>query len=133
MEIVYIVTQGQYSDLSIKGVFTTRKKAQTFIDNEGDMNEYIEEFELDKSLRPLETILTPCMELNGDVRIVLKRRDKPENVILTRFGKDYYDKNHYLICDVVTDDEERAIKVANERRTMLIANGEWPSQEAVDA
>lgn len=128
MTTVYIVTQGQYSDLSIEAVFTSKEKAQAFIDNEGDMNEWIEEFELDKKLRPLSTILTPCMEKNGDVRIVLKRRGKPDDVTLTRFGIDYYNKkNHYLICDVVTDDEERAIKVANERRTMLIANGEWPT------
>ncbi len=128
---VYVVTQGQYSDMTIEAVFTTRKKAQAFIDNEGDMNEEIEEFELDKNLRPLSTILTPCMERNGDVRMVLKRRDSPTNAESARVISSYMSDQLYLRCDIVTDSEERAIKVCNERRIQILAENRW-SKEAND-
>lgn len=51
MSKVYIVTEGEYSDYHIEEVFSTRKKAEEFIEKYKEVEEYwygeIEEYEID--------------------------------------------------------------------------------------
>lgn len=46
---VYIVTQGQYSDYHIEQVFSTREKAQEYLDHIGNGNDAdIDEYNIDE-------------------------------------------------------------------------------------
>src|SRR6476646_8883862 len=75
-KIVYLVTSGDYSDYSINGAFSSRVKAQAFIDYERKRressryrrNDYdIEEYELDSYLNELERGLTCYYVLFRDI------------------------------------------------------------------
>lgn len=114
---VYVVTAGEYSDYRIEGVFSSREKAEEYINH--STNPY----------------------LNGIDEWVLdeKKPDKGEKIfaVTSAFdkidfhvsGREYYpieykdlikyyikwDKSHNIYFYIYTDTRERAIKIASER------------------
>lgn len=52
--------------------------------------------------------------------------DEKEGASLLLFNR--RKNEHVLVSVVETEDVERAIKVTNERRIQMIANGEWPKE-----
>ena len=131
---VYVVTEGYYSDYKILAVFSTREKAERYIKLCQKYRDLlnsleIEEFELDRE--PEEYVYT-FVRMNRDGNVIEVRKtvldswlasawNDPANVNCDVYG------NMYLY--VRTDDVKKAIKVANEIRTMLIATGRWKCED----
>lgn len=134
---VYIVGDGVYSDYGIRGIFSTKEKAmhaKEFWHTDID----IEEIELDSlPEHPLGCFMFQVlMDRNGcfihpnrgaysgfpDSGV---QRCSPDD----RWGDSRCTalKDHWVFW-VWARDEKHAIKIANERRTALIAAGKWGAQ-----
>lgn len=131
---VYVVTSGSYSDYSINAVFSTREKAERYIDLFCAKNGYdeagIEEWELD----PYEK------EMREGIRAYMVHMDEDGNVTSLRLsGAPIGESSFVRLPDNIANysgnrfygsiharDEEHAVKIANERRLMLLAQPGFP-------
>lgn len=148
---VYLVMRGSYSDREVVAVFSTPEKAEAFAAEFAGDRCGIQTYALDGE--PEETFVTTvCMDRDGGVEhthasrvglnylpmfyflgvtpkrepdgyyVVGKLRTtdpnvaRRENIMLGRSD---------MTTDVRTASRERAIKVANERRALLLANEAW--------
>jgi hypothetical protein len=120
---VYIVTTGEYSDYSISRVFLDETMANTFA---ALVYGSIEPWEI--------SIGVPQKVYETRVRM-----NKQGDVIGTPFAIQIWDdakpRQDYptwgdMQFFVRTDDITRAIKVANERRLMLLDSGTWPAERS---
>ena len=123
MKKIYIVTQGQYSDYKILGVFDKEELANKFITS-GGKYEYdypeIEEWELNPNAKNLKRGYLPFivkMNRSGNVGGV-KQESFDSNT--GWYGNDTTMYNHCF-----AKDKEHAIKITSELRTRLLANNEW--------
>lgn len=125
---VYVITRGWYSDYGIVAIFSTRKLAEEFLKHPGveDAND-IDEWELDPLKRVARGYFQYSVALcrNGDLYICIKndyRGDcgSEEKLVFetacVRGGK------LHAWFTVLAKNDTQAIKIANERRTMLLAN-----------
>ena len=129
MSKVYVVTEGCYSDYCIRGVFDDKELALHFIAAFGNHAD-IEEWELNPHKKQLKKGYSPWfvrMAKDGTV-IETHIEDSPYG-----FGEDpddpFFDVNQNLFVHVFARDREHAIKITNERRTVLIATERWLSTE----
>ena len=130
MTIVYVVTSGQYSDYGIVAIFSTKKQAKKYLNESGlDKKDYssgrIEEYELDE---PFEFKSRYCIHMHQDGTVVRSYKygiNTNENEAGNAFINSYYLDGMRLVTEVSTDNEQHAIKVANERRTRIIADDNW--------
>ena len=128
-QIAYVVTSGSYSDYGIDGVFSTKEKAQEFIDmviEAGHSNEPgIEEWEIDGDYLPhgfQRGLKSFCIRMkeNGDAV-----ECNQNTVYGMNHGNPAWDVNNDLFMWVYAKDEKHAVKIVNEKRAMIIANNEW--------
>lgn len=145
---LWCLTEGQYSDKSIVGVFSSLKKVNEYIENDKrvKINYYKELFpeETDEELlehsyndlnEPFEIELDSViidkdkfpflvyMKKNGDSTNVCLE----ESVSIEKYWvntRKSSNNNWDVLFYVNAKDKEHAIKIANERRVQLIANGE---------
>lgn len=136
---IYIVTQGSYSDYHVVDVFDDKEMAQAVVDSYNAGNPYdesrVEEYVLNSGPETGDTGLYPyCvwMERNGDtVRVEQGGREAPNWLTLARTGRTTYFPKGELSTSKIMEtcmfarNEEHAVKIANERRTMAIAKEEW--------
>ena len=133
---VYIVTKGAYSDYQIVGVFSTEKLAQDFIDKsqyDTDVDyEYlakIETYPLDNT-NEWGYLTTVFMNYDGDSDTHGPAFcHLPEAQVGHGLVKWPMLGRPYLSASLLADSKERAVKIANEIRTGLIASGEWERDE----
>lgn len=127
MATIYLVTDGEYSDYRVLGVYSTEEKAEA-ARNLWVAENAIEEYELDAmsetppGLFPFEV----SMDAQGNTkntRRVSVEFFKPEN-------RPYGDDVH-VDFRVWATDQEHAIKIANEHRTQLIAMNQWTASYPV--
>lgn len=115
MEKVYIVTSGEYSEYTIEAVFSTRKKAEEYVDTHG--SEYkIEGFAIDEPVERKESIWTVSIDWkSGEVYSAQTEYGfYSENQVDTvRFVDRYVGEYVYFILK--SDSMARAKKVASER------------------
>ncbi len=125
MKKVYVVTTGEYSDYSIKAIFTTKALAQECIDtlHDGDIEEYI--LDLPKNPPP---IIDVRMAKEGGV-LDSYRYNEPYRE--QRYGFICFDRDHNLIWGVRTDSKKRATKVVNEKRIQILAHDIWGDEDKV--
>jgi len=130
---IYVVTSGEYSAYGIEGVFSTKEKAQAFVDAITEA-EAAGRLGLDGP-RQIEEILLDA----GPV----ERGERPWRVLMRKDGSvvevrqyECYDNLFAPPGEVApagldtvcfARDEAHAIKIANERRAMLIAMEMWPT------
>jgi hypothetical protein len=123
MATAYMVTQGRYSDYGVVGVFTTREKAEAFMALFPPQRDElrIEEVELDAldgvpvGRRPFKV----KFDKEGN------STSKPcDPVGMEEYCRAYGDDVH-MTTDCWAADEQHAVKIANERRVMAIASGDW--------
>lgn len=146
MTTVYLVSSGSYSDYGVGPVFSTEALAQEYIDKwvKVGNNEYgIEERELDPEHElniPLQKgwfYFHVQMFKNGDSTAEKTtpygeyRENENERTTLNNHyiaGKGYTNEVS-LSGGVWAPDENGAAKIVNERRTQLIASGEWDKEQ----
>jgi len=121
---VYVVTSGEYSDKSISGIFSSREKAQSYIDANhlyddsyfSRTNDFIGEFNLDNGSLP-ETVIATL-----DV----------ENNVIT-FGEDCYDENSIEYYELIKEFKCRVNFNKNSdvmRKSVYDKYAEWKAQQA---
>jgi hypothetical protein len=115
MDIVYVVTDGSYSDYSIRGVFSTEQKAQKFIDHLGNNldSPTIEEWNLDDFDSDDERLpIKVTMDKYGNEA----ECEHYVSVFTTFNVVDTNRFNNKLCVNVRAKDDKHAIKIANEIR-----------------
>jgi hypothetical protein len=121
MKTAYIVTDGEYSDYRIIGVFTKRDKAEACIRNLGSGR--VEEYPCDPAVVSKYTYdhWYVRMDVNGDAEEVARESNEVKHGYTwwPPYGDDYV----FFHCDA--RDAEHAVKIANEKRGQLIALGWW--------
>ena len=114
---VYIVTSGIYSGYEIEAVFSTKEKAQSYIDIHGDYNNReIEEYDMDvESLERKTSVYEVYIYVNGsEVRV--NNNLIPDTIQASTVYHSFergLEFNYRLTIE--TDGAERAKKVASER------------------
>jgi hypothetical protein len=122
---IYIVTMGEYSDYQIVGVFDKEELAEEY---KGDDNwARIEEYDLNPQrlkIAPGKAAYRVWMRRDGDTKDVREREDGIDTTDI-RFGEP---DDHGLYACVLAKSPQHAVKIVNEHRVQLIANGEWPEK-----
>jgi hypothetical protein len=133
MTTIYVVTDGEYSDYHIVGVYSTLENAERMKKETGSSD--IEEYELDEFVAQLREGLQPysvTMERDG---YATARESSPTGTIdlfLSWYG--YMENGRRMRKSVLTGkvwatSVQHAVKIANERRVFLIASNEWQGDE----
>jgi len=139
MKKVYVVTAGEYSDYRIEAVFSTKEKAENYINTFYNYEfNGIDEYELDlvvvDYLREGYTIYKVFMLYNGDVEKIEVISSDSFNIdnMMTFIWKRSSVLAHkndnlkdILVCQCWAKSEDHAIKIANEKRVQMIESGEF--------
>ncbi|KKK61798.1 hypothetical protein LCGC14_3010720 [marine sediment metagenome] len=115
---IYIVTSGAYSDYGIDAVFSRRELAEEFSGLKEDS--VVEEWDIDHPKKGW-SLTVVRMGKRGGVKDIWHE-------VLSRFylpGFQTFDVNSNLVWAVGTQDEKRAVKVVNEKRAQILAQGFW--------
>lgn len=126
MEKIFVVTTGEYSDYRISGVFSTKEKAEDFVNfvEKHNANRYyleIKEYGVDEFSEASKKgffVFRVEMDKQGNSKVSSK------SALVSDFDKD--DINIWggkLFMDCYAKDEKHATKIANEKRVQLIAEG----------
>ncbi len=118
MSIVYIVTTGIYSDYQIRAVFSDETNAQTLAGKLAEAND-VEEWEVDS------TIIEPGMDLwqvtmTGAGEVL---GAETETYAVASWWR-VWERDGNLHGQCWANNREHAVKIANEKRLMMIASGE---------
>ena len=136
---VYAVNSGSYIDYRVDAIFTTKKLAEEFMKAvpESEYND-IQEYELNPKTADL------VKQGYAPWRVVMLRDGTTEDCerkeistyntadscfIWQRTKADAYRGKNIpdaISCSVFAKSVKHAIKIVNEKRVMMIANGEWP-------
>lgn len=129
MKKAYIVTSGKYSDYKIDGVFSTRAKAQAFIDAfaKGEWQSMsIEEHALDPFAREIGRGWKPYF-----IRIDAEGNTSDCRVEDSTYGFEEgdnsigFDIDGDMYMHIFAKDEDHAGKIAGEKQFKCIAEGKW--------
>lgn len=142
-ETIYIVAHGAYSDYRVVAVFDTKEMAEEY--RAWHKLDWLEEFPLNPTLPQMRSgynLYRVTMWRNGDTRAgngdthagaepvhePAGSEDKTNLTFQCVSGTcdGTETKTWYLLGDVLARDEQHAVKIANEKRTQLIAEGKWP-------
>jgi len=126
---IYVVTSGEYSDYGIDAIFTSKELAQKFVDsfNSGYFN--IEEWDLDPNATHLKQNRKPYflrIDKLGEVYDIESpssaygfKQEIAESTISYTHDKSLM--NIYCFAN----DEINAVKIANEKRSQILAANLW--------
>ena len=138
MESVFIVTSGWYSDKTIEATFSTRERAEQFMENFHNDDTEVLEFQIDEFNpgRPELYYTQVVMERDGSLLREPETKIRTQDVAPGRMGPslefrialggDSGDYPFVLKTLSHTKDREAAIKRANEWRTQMEALELWP-------
>lgn len=132
---VFIVTSGSYSDYGIDAVFSSEELAKKFIESfavSGYMSMDIEEWELNPFDEDLKRGRKPYMlRINKEGHaydIELEDSTYGFDCQNRNQKKPFYDNKKSLVLHVFADDENHAIKIANEKRVKILEADAWGKQ-----
>jgi hypothetical protein len=135
MKKVYAVNSGSYSDYRVNAMFSSKKLAKEFM--QSIPKEYfnnIEEYELDPPVSDLVKrgyVLWSVSMLRDGTTEKVEKTDinvyslECDHIIWKRSKDRSLKKPDVLISTVWAKTEKQAIKIVNEQRTQMIANGKW--------
>lgn len=139
MEKIYIVTSGSYSDYHIVAVFSEKEKADLYLDkmlsgryDDEDVEEWGVDVEEVPELLRHNYIYEVAMDRQGNlIKIEFASGDQLEsaqkkNWYISRdiFTKVNNGEPYFRTC-VLAKDKSHAIKIAGERRAVIIAMNLW--------
>lgn len=136
MDTIFLVTRGSYSDYSVCAAFTTREKAQEFIDKweaqkaagkclYTDFND-IETYSLDGEWRPDEH--TCEMLRDGTVHSYKVGPSTLHQRGSGLIGNKNFPPRRLSFVTYGDKTMEQVVKAANEMRVQLIAMNQWPEE-----
>lgn len=139
---VYLVTAGIYSDYHICAAFSTKERAQAYIDEHTTLCDEIGERGSGYLIEPYDLDLvstTPpdgyplcqiAIDRHGNTNLTFERARNP---VERRDFLTYFDDPKKLVLVVIgpwkETDRLRAVKIANESRIQWLASGTWPRYE----
>jgi hypothetical protein len=135
---IYAVNRGSYSDYSVRALFSTKEKAEAYMEEfpDGEYNA-LEEYTLDPDSVSLKAkgyqLWHVLMLRDGSVERVNAQdwyfvHEAPRHWIWRRTHAAAYAAKGIpdaLNSTVLARDEKHAVKIANEKRVQMIADGEW--------
>ncbi len=121
---VYVVTSGSYSDYRIEEIFKKKADAEALASVLSDSNG-VDEWEVNqRRVIPLWSIwMKKSGDLDDEYGSPSTNTDGKENAYC------YDDLIHF---GVLADTLERAIKVANERRAIILSHNLWGENEKIE-
>lgn len=125
-DFVYVVTTGIYSDYHIVGIFTTREKAEEYIDSMMWPSEYdVDEYALDE-LQPDrgEKMFCVCIEYEDFSARIVSRKSLNDPLVEGRQNTFQMTDSGEIEMYIISTDSKRAIKIASERLRQIKAE-EW--------
>ena len=133
MKTIYVVTSGSYSDYGIDAIFDTKELAQAFIDSfrhDGfsDFND-IEKWELNPNeaeLKAHRKAFRLTMNKEGNIQSVENSNSSyghKEGLTIS-----FTANSEWLNVYCYADDERHAVKIANEKRTQILALNRWGNE-----
>lgn len=124
MDKVYIITYGDYSDYTICAVFSTRDKAEEYIQQHGDTYR-IEEYSVDEKIEQSEIWSVEIGLYSHKIKRCEWCDDNwsRERVDKFRVFEPLFSDGEWSIKLLLrADSMNRAVKVANERVAQIVAN-----------
>lgn len=120
---IYIVTSGEYSEYHIDAVFSTKEKAEEYIQQHGNGFD-IEEYELDQEVeKKTQLWLITLNEEGGEAGAEVTQNHNNENIVDTCFiSQPWRGDDIYISFYVDADSMDRAIKIARERYAAIKSN-----------
>ena len=132
MDKIYLVSEGEYSDYSIVGAFSTEEKAQALVDvinARPYSTARIEIYHLDSvQLKPGHQVYHIWMNSEGNTPwevFIGYVENGTEARTEFRFSRQA-PQGTYLVVTRYVETPEHAVKIANELRTQWLAQREWP-------
>ena len=128
MTTLYLVSQGDYSDYSVLGIYSTPEKAEYAVRLYGD-DSRIEQYELDgmPPHPPGELRWHVQIMANGDVVSAFQVAPENEYRPIVPLYQSLYGGQQKPNCifQIWARDKNHAIKIATEKRREMLANGTW--------
>lgn len=142
MASIWVVEQGEYSDYGVLGVFSTKENAETLMSHiNKDMQNNpatVDEWPLNPGVSELRQGYTPYYVVMSMTDGATERCEKEENYLLSGTQHEVFErwqskneKPPQLWIHLWAKDETHAIKIANEHRMRMIAEGSWREKEPV--
>lgn len=120
---VYVVTAGEYSDYRIEGVFSSREKAEEYINHSTDQDlNGIDEWVLDEKKPDKGEKIFEVTSSFDKIDFHISGRE--HNPVEYKDLMQYYitwNRSHNIRFYIYTDTRERAIKIASERLRQIKA------------
>jgi len=137
---IYIVSDGNYSDYHIKGIYSTREKAEYAKELYLAENE-IWETTLDYLPEHPNNCLPWYVTMDSEGNVTNSGREDPAVISGSKWGAYYLKeegvKKLQFVFKMWATDEEHAIKIASEYRRRLLAeaaliNLDWKNEKAIN-
>lgn len=125
-DFVYVVTTGIYSDYHIVGIFTTKEKAEEYIDSlmwpsEYDVDEYtLDELQPDRG----EKMFCVCIDYEDFNARIVSRTSLSDPLVEGRQNTFQMTDSGEIEMYIISTDSKRAIKIASEQLRQIKAE-EW--------
>lgn len=134
-KVIYLLSSGNYSSYQIHSAYSTRALAKKALSKLNPVEKSwigggfsIESFPLDET--PEKWIYTCVrMDKQGQVLETWGVVQSPSWPVSTPL----FDQGHNLVCSILTESEERAVKSTNEVRSELLALDLWDKDKEVRA
>lgn len=127
---IYAVCCGEYSDYNVCELFSKRRLANQYII---EMSEWYNRPKNDYDI-VVYNVDKPILEL----KIVQVHMDKEGNTTYIYHAEEDYigfccfDSDRNLVWNVNTDNDEKAVKVVNEKRIQILAKDIWGNHDKVN-
>jgi hypothetical protein len=128
-KIIYVVTEGEYSDYGIEALFSERETAEKYAKRRNGNDKYstarVEEYPLDAAREARSDGLAQyavVMGKDGNNARASESLDAGYLCVIT-----HYLGGEHLHLTVDARDKAHAIKIANEKRGQIIATEQWDS------
>ena len=120
---VYIVTSGDYDDYRIDEVFSTKEKAEEYIEYFGD-DCHIEEYNLDNPIEPKERTWFAMFDIENKelTHCGVENCYSIDSVLIDRYGD-------RIIFEFMASGKTKAIEIAKERLDNVIKNKDGKYQK----